>query len=115
MLAFGAMLLPVNWIADTHRWLGLGEYPHAPVTDYLVRSVSALYGCFGVLFLLVASDPLRHQRIVRYIGVMHIVFGVLTVGIDLHAGMPMWWTMAEGPPLVGAGWLTLYLLNRAKA
>jgi len=113
VLAFGAMLLPVDWVADTHRWLGLGDFPNAPVTDYLVRSVCALYGSFGVLFLLVAGDPLRYQRIVRYIGVMHIIFGVLMIPIDLHAGMPAWWTMIEGPPLVGVGVLTLFLLNRA--
>jgi hypothetical protein len=28
--AFLAMFLPVEWMADTHRWLGLGEFPRAP-------------------------------------------------------------------------------------
>ena len=39
--AFAAMLLPVDWMAATHEWLGLGAFPRAPVVDYLARSVSA--------------------------------------------------------------------------
>jgi hypothetical protein len=113
VLAFGAMLLPVSWMAEMHRSLGMGEFPQAPLTDYLIRSVSALYGFYGVLFLLVARDPLHHQRIVRFIGVAHIAFGVLILAIDWHAGLPTWWTMIEGLSLVGLGVAILYLLNRA--
>lgn len=111
--AFGAVLLPTDWMTATHRWLGMGEFPDVPLTDYLVRSVSALYGFHGVLLFLVAGDPVRHLRIVRYVGVMDIVFGLMMLSIDLHAGMPIIWTMMEGPPLVGAGVFVLYLLGRA--
>ena len=113
VLAFGAVLLPAEWMAATHRWLGMGEFPDAPLTYYLVRSVSALYGVHGVLVLLVAGDPLRFQRIVRYLGVIDIVFGLMMLSIDLHSGMPAMWTMFEGPPLVGTGAVVLYLLGRA--
>jgi hypothetical protein len=113
LLAFGAMLLPADWMAASHRWLGMGEFPDVPLTYYLVRSVSALYGFHGVLVLLVAGDPVRFQRIVRYLGGMDIVFGLMMVSIDLHAGMPAMWTMCEGPPLVGTGVIVLYLLSRA--
>jgi hypothetical protein len=111
--AFGAVFLPTDWMAATHRWLGMGEFPAAPVTDYLARSVSALYGVHGVLLLLVAGEPIRYQRIVRYLGVMDIAFGLIMLAIDLHAGMPTLWTTFEGPPLVVGGVLVLYLLNRA--
>ena len=111
--AFGAMLLPTEWMAASHRWLGMGEFPQAPLTDYLIRSISALYGFHGVLVLLVAGDPLRYERIVRYLGVMDIVFGLLMVVIDWRAGMPTMWTMAEGPSLVVVGVVVLYLLSRA--
>lgn len=113
VLAFGAVLLPADWMAATHHWLGMGEFPVAPLTDYLVRSVSALYGFHGVLVLIVAGEPLRYQRIIRYLGVMDIVFGLMMLAIDLHAGMPMIWTAVEGPPLMGAGVLVLFLLSRA--
>jgi len=113
VLAFGAMLLPAGWMAAAHRWLGMGEFPDASLTYYLVRSVSALYGFHGVLVLLVAGDPVRFQRIVRYLGVMDIVFGLMMLAIDVHSGMPAMWTMVEGPPLVGTGVVVLYLLGRA--
>jgi hypothetical protein len=44
---------------------------------------------------------------------MDIVFGLMMVAIDLHAGMPIVWTALEGPPLVGVGVLLLYLRRRA--
>ena len=111
--AFGAMLLPTEWMAASHRWLGMGEFPQAPLTDYLIRSISALYGFHGLLVLLVAVDPLRYQRIVRYLGVMDIVFGLVMLAIDWRAGMPTMWTMVEGPSLVAVGVVVLYLLSRA--
>jgi hypothetical protein len=109
LLAFGAMLLPTDWMAGVHGWLGMGEFPDAPLTSYLVRSVAALYGFHGVLVLLVAGDPVRYDRIVLYLGIMDIVFGLMMLAIDLHAGMPTLWTVVEGPSLVGMGALVLYL------
>lgn len=107
------MVLPTDWMAAVHRSLGMGAFPYAPLTDYLVRSVAALYGFHGVLVLLVAGDPVRYQRIVLYLGIMDIVFGLMMLAIDVHAGMPIAWTVLEGPPLVGVGVLVIYLRKRA--
>lgn len=109
--AFGAMLLPVGWMASVHEWLGMGKFPEAPLTEYLIRSVAALYGFHGVLMLIVARDVVRYDAIVLYCGVMDVVFGSLMFAIDLGAGMPWWWTALEGPSLVGVGLLLLYLRN----
>jgi hypothetical protein len=107
--AFPAMLLPTDWMDATHRWLGLGELPRAPVVEYLTRSIAALYGFHGVLLLVVSRDPVRHRPIVRYIGVMNIVFGGLMTLIDVHAGLPILWTLLEGPPIIAFGSVVLYL------
>lgn len=40
--AFFAIFLPVEWMASSHRWLGLGEFPRAPVVDYLARHAGVL-------------------------------------------------------------------------
>lgn len=110
LLAFGAMLLPADWMASTHQWLGMGAFPRAPVVDYLARSVAALYGFHGGLLLLVSTNPERYAAIVRYVAMMNIVFGVMLVAIDIHADMPVWWTAGEGPPIIVfglvIGWLT---------
>src|SRR6476646_5130413 len=109
VIAFLAILLPVDWMAATHRWLGLGEFPRAPIVDYLTRSVAAMYGFHGVILLVISRDPIRHLDLVRALGVMNIVFGTLLLFIDLHAGLPLHWTLTEGPPVVGFGVAMLYL------
>lgn len=77
------------------------------------RSIAALYGFHGVLLLIVARKPAQHRPIVRYIGILNLVFGTLMVGIDVNAGMPTLWTVAEGPPIAVFGVLVLYLSHAA--
>lgn len=112
-LAFLAMLLPVDWMDAIHRALGLGELPRAPVVDYLARSVAALYGFHGALLLLVSTNPVKYRAIVWFIAILNIVFGAMIVAIDLHAGMPMFWTLFEGPSLIVFGMLIGWL-NRSR-
>jgi len=107
--AFLAMLMPVESMAATHRWLGLGEFPRVPITDYLTRSVAALYGFHGVLLFLISRDPVRYRVFVRYVGWMNVLFGIFLLLIDLHAGLPRWWTLGEGPPVTMIGATVLYL------
>src|SRR5688572_3639598 len=78
-IAFLAMFLPVDWMAATHRWLGLGEFPRAAIVDYLTRSISALFGFQGVLLLLVSRNPAQHRSIVQYIGWMYVLSGPIAV------------------------------------
>ena len=49
LLAYGAVFLPAVWMAATHRWLELGDFPAFPIVDYLTRSISILYGIKGGL------------------------------------------------------------------
>jgi hypothetical protein len=111
LAAFPAMLLPVEWMASTHASLGLGAFPRAPVVDYLARSIAALYGFHGVLVLIVSTDPIRYRPIVWFIAAMNIAFGLMMIAIDLHAGLPAYWTALEGPPIVAFG-IAIALLNR---
>jgi hypothetical protein len=105
------MLLPVEWMASAHEWLGMGEFPRGPVVEYLARSVSALYGFHGILLFVVSGDPLKYRPIVRYLAFMNLAFGVLLIAIDASAGLPLLWTLAEGPSLIVVG-LLLAVLNR---
>lgn len=110
--AFLAIFLPVDWMVSTHERLGLGEFPRAPVVEYLARSIAALYGFHGVLLLIVATDLRGFRRIVWYVAGMNVTFGVMMVAIDVVAGMPSLWTIAEGPPIIAFG-LIIGLLNRS--
>jgi hypothetical protein len=112
LCAFGALLLPTRWMASMHASLGLGEFPDGPLTQYLTRSISALYGFHGGLLLLVSRDLRRFAPIVSYLGAMNLVLGIVLLLVDLRAGMPLAWTLAEGPPLSATG-LVLLALSRA--
>ena len=109
LAAFFAMVLPAAWMASTHRALGFGEWPETPVFEYLARSIAALYGFHGGLLVLISGDPARHITIVKYMAFMYVAFGLIVLAIDLDAGLPMWWTVAEGPPLVMVGVLIAVL------
>ena len=111
LLAFGAVFLPSGWMAASHRNLGLGEFPASPLVDYLTRSISALYGIHGGLYLVIARDIRRYAGVLSYLASMNLVFGVLMVGIDLKAGMPWYWTLGEGPPVFAFGVLLLLMLR----
>jgi hypothetical protein len=108
--AFLAMLLPVDWMVATHRWLGLGEFPRMPVVEYLARSAAALYGFHGALLLLISRDPIKHLTFVKFVAFMNVFFGLMILFIDLHAGMPTLWTLLEGPPIIAFG-LVIYFLG----
>jgi hypothetical protein len=110
-LAVFAIFLPPAWMAAGHRLLGLGEFPDAPIVDYLARSVSILYAVHGGALLLLSTDIRRFAPLIRYFAIMDLVFGTLMIGIDLFAGLPLFWTLQEGPPVMLKGVLTLYLLN----
>src|SRR5262249_51025651 len=111
LFALVAVVMPVSWMAATHRWLGLGEMPTGPVVEYLARSVSAFYALVGALCLAVAADLERYRPLVRFLGVAFALMSLVLLGVDLAAGMPWWWSASEGPGGVVFGAL-LFLLAR---
>lgn len=116
LCALPMALLPTDWMASSHAWLGLGPFPQpaAPLVEYLARSISLLYGFHGGLLLVVSTDPRRFRPIVRYLGVMNILFGLGVLAIDLAVGLPMLWTLIEGPSVAITGVLFLFLAGRVE-
>jgi hypothetical protein len=47
---------------------------------------------------------------VWFIALMNVAFGLIVTAIDVHAGMPAWWTLGEGPPIVAFG-IAIAVLN----
>jgi hypothetical protein len=109
LFALVAVFMPESWMAATHRWLGLGEMPTAPVVEYLARSLSAFYALVGALCLVVAADLERYRPLVRFLGVAFALMSVALRGVDLAAGMPWWWSASEGPGGVVFGALMFVL------
>jgi hypothetical protein len=112
LFALIAVFMPLSWMVATHRWLGLGEMPTAPVVEYLARSLSAFYAMVGALCLVVAADLERYRPLVRFLAVAFALMSVVILGVDLAAGMPWWWTASEGPGGVVFGAL-MFVLARS--
>lgn len=110
--AFLAIFLPESWMGSIHRDMGLGEYPAVPITDYLARSLSAMYAFHGGFLLVLSTNVRRYRPIVIFLGWATAVLGALLWGIDLHAPMPRWWTLSEGPWVVLIGFLIVWLCRR---
>jgi len=109
LLAAVAVFLPTRWMEASSRWLGLGEFPASPLVDYLTRSISAMYAMHGAVLIGVAQDVRRFAPLVVLLAWASVAFGATMLGIDLHAGMPGYWTLAEGPSILLMGVLYLWL------
>lgn len=113
LMAIPAIFLPVSWMAAIHEWLGLGAFPEAPIVDYLARTESALYAIFGGLLLVISRDLQRHAAVLWYSIVTGLIFGVVVIGIDLHAGMPPRWVAGEGTAILFTSFVLLGLAHLA--
>lgn len=101
--------MPFAWMQHIHRELGLGELPHLPITVYLTRSLSLLYAVHGGLLIYVAIDVRRHLPVVKCLGWLAVAFGALMLAIDLAAGLPWPWVLAEGPFIAITGGVVVRL------
>lgn len=107
-------LMPLSWMDAVHRRLGMGPLPPGPIVEYLARSLSALYAVLGGLVLLISAAPRRHAVIVTYVGVVCVLAGPAAVVLGIAAGLPAWWTAAEGPVLLPVGVAILLLQARGR-
>lgn len=108
-LAFIAVFMPTASMEAVNDAIGLGPFPHAPLTEYLTRSLSTLYGFFGVLILYLGLNVRRYLELIALIGWIAMALGMLLTGIDFQAGMPASWVWTEGPPTVLIGAAILWL------
>jgi hypothetical protein len=107
-----AVCLPRETMVATNAWLGLDPLAETPLTFYLARSASALYAVHGAILLLASTDPVRYRTLVLLLGALNIAFGAALLGIDRTAGMPDWWTAAEGPGVFVIGVVLVVLATR---
>ncbi|HYN86652.1 MAG TPA: hypothetical protein VER32_15490 [Pyrinomonadaceae bacterium] len=95
ILAFFAVVMPRSWMEASHRWLGMGEMPDAPVLMFMIRQASYVYGMHGVSLLLLASDIKRYRRLLILNAVSFTLAAPLFFVIDYTSGMPLWWTVFD--------------------
>ena len=110
-----AIFLPDGWMAAIHGRLGLGEYPQAPLTSYLTRSLSAMYAFHGFLLLALSTDVRRFRPVLRFVAWATVGLGLALLAIDFHAPMPVWWRLSEGPWVILTGGLLVWLVGRVSS
>ena len=105
-------VMPVAWMRDIHRLLGMGELPQGPIVGYLTRSLSAMYAMHGALVCFASLDVRRFLPVIKCLAVPAIVFGGGMLWLDIAVGMPLPWTIGEGPFIVALGGAMLWLAGR---
>lgn len=113
LLAFLAAVMPSQWIKETAEALGFDPFPDSPLTFYLARNLSLLYGFVGVFLILISLDLDRYRPLVWYTAIGTILFGVLQLVVNSMAGLPSWWTWGESISTV-AGGVILFLIQSRK-
>jgi len=114
LLAFLAAVMPADWKIRIGRELGIHPFPDAPLTFYLARNLSLLYGYVGAALLLIAADLERYRPLIRWAALGTLSFGVLQLVVDAMSGMPSWWTFGEGGSTFAGGLLLGWLDRRAR-
>jgi hypothetical protein len=92
----------------------VGPLQRSPLTEYLTRSLSTMYGVLGLLHLYLARDVVRYLDVIVVIGWLTVLAGAIVTAIDFAAGMPWYWSWSEGPPTVLAGFAYVWLARRAR-
>ena len=113
-MAFVAVVMPTSAMVAIADWLGVGPLQRSPLTEYLTRSLSAMYGVLGVLHLYLARDVVRYLDVIVVIGWLTVLAGVIVTVVDFTAGMPPLWSWSEGPPTVLVGLAYIWLARRAR-
>ncbi len=113
-VAFLAVIMPSSAMATIADWLGVGPLHRSPLTEYLTRSLSTMYGVLGVLHLYLARDVVRYLDLIVVIGWLTVLAGAIVTVVDFAAGMPLLWSWSEGPPTVLAGLAYVWLARRAR-
>jgi hypothetical protein len=90
LLGLVSLWMPRSWIEAAHRWLGLGEFPAAPIAEYLARSVSALSAFYGGLLVALSFDVHRYAPLIRYQAVAIMVLSTCGLFVGRWATLPLW-------------------------
>lgn len=115
LLAVVPVFFPTEMMADMHERFGLGPFPRDRLTEYLTRSAAACYALHGGVVWMLAYDVRAYRRLIDRVYLLHLTFALTMFGIDLFAGMPVWWTAAEAGTIACVAVVILLVNRRAKA
>ena len=112
LLAFVAALMPESWMIAIAKSLTIDPFPSDPLTFYLARNLSLLYGFVGIAVAYLGHNLETHRSEVPLLAMGTMLFGVLQLICDFMTGIPAWWTLGEGLSTVFGGAVMFWLARR---
>jgi hypothetical protein len=109
LLALIAVIMPLEWMSRINELCGLEAFPDSRIIGYLTRTTSALYAVYGALMLFISCDVVRYRPLIGFMGIVAFVHGIVLLAIDICVGMPLFWTILEGPAFAAMGLVVLWL------
>jgi hypothetical protein len=107
--ALVAVVMPRAWHAEAHAWLGLGDFPEAPIAEYLARGMSAMCGLYGLLLIWLARDVRKHAGVIRFLLAALMSVSLASTSVMASAGMPVWWLWGDFGSVWAFGTVALLL------
>ncbi len=108
------MVMPFAWMQGVNDALGLAPLADTPLTQYLTRSLSAVYALFGVMTIYIGLNIRPYRRLIVVIGWLTAVLGLALTVIDFASGMPASWSWGEGPPTIVCAGVMVWLAKRVR-
>jgi hypothetical protein len=112
-LALVAVVMPRSWHFAMHAWLGLGDFPEAPIAEYLARGMSAMCGLYGLLLIWLARDVTKFASVISFLVLALMGVSFVSTALMSSAGMPLWWLWGDFGSVWVFGVVTLWLQKRA--
>lgn len=94
-LALVAVVMPRAWHVQIHAGLGLGDFPEAPIAEYLARGMSAMCGLFGLLQMAFARDVRTYSPLITFQAVSLMAISLLATLALWPVEMPRWWLLGD--------------------
>lgn len=98
-----------------HGVLELGHLPRSQIVEYLTRSISLVYASWAPLYVYLARNVRRYVQLIRFLAWVKVVFGAGLVALDLALLMPLFWTICEGPLIIGLSLLVVRLTHSVES
>jgi hypothetical protein len=113
--ALVAVCLPTSAMQAIHAEMGLGRMPQAPIVDYLARSLSLVYASMAPLCGFLARDVRRYRDVIAFQAAVKLVAGGGLLALDIAIGMPLFWTVCEGPLIMALSIAVLLMVRELRA
>ncbi len=113
VLALVGVFMPMSLMDRTHRAMGLGPLPTAPIVEYLARALSGFYALIGGLLILLARDVHRYRAVIAYVAVAWLAMVCVIFVYGFGMGRLFWYVLGDFVTMMPFGLAMLILLYLA--